>query len=310
MGCKSKRRDFLKQSVYMGAGLLGLGYMGGVSEVVSIGSSKPASSSELFPEANPKAKSRVVIHRNDRVRGTKGDIDVDVMSHMLDAALQRLTGAGSSQEAWRHFCRPKDVVGIKVNCLAGKGLSTHPELVEAIVVGLRSAGVKEHNIIIWDRLTEDLKRAGFKVNMKGKGVRCYGNDAPGADYERRLTDGQTAVLAKQLVNLLEHDRPEVQHCVWEALVELAQAGAPVTHRPRDETSHGEAVRRWRAYWEQFERQRVSEPRAASYMKMARSLESAGKKSVAAARYRRVISEFPSSSAAEEARRRLLAIESD
>ena len=162
---------------------MGLGYTNGVTDALTMVSSK----SSVNSNSPHKGKSRVVIYQDDRVRGGSGDIDREIVLRMLDSALQRLTGAGSSQEAWRHFCAPKDIVGIKVNCLAGKGLSTHPELVEAIVTGLRSAGVKEENIIIWDRLTEDLKRAGFQVNMNGRGIRCYGNDAPGADYERQLT---------------------------------------------------------------------------------------------------------------------------
>ncbi|UCE18661.1 MAG: DUF362 domain-containing protein [Gemmatimonadota bacterium] len=179
MDFDDRRRDFLKQSAYMGGGLLGFGSAGGVSNFLSRAS--------LSLRAASEPKSRVVILQNDRVRGKNGEIDKDVLRHMLDVALGRLTGAGSARMAWGHFCTPKDVVGIKVNCLAGKGLSTHPELVEGIVAGLTSAGIKEKNIIIWDRLTEDLKRAGFQINMNGNGVRCYGTDAPGADYERQLT---------------------------------------------------------------------------------------------------------------------------
>jgi uncharacterized protein (DUF362 family) len=79
------------------------------------------------------------------------------------------------------------VVGIKVSCLAGTGLSTHPELALAIVEGIRSAGVEEDHIIVWDRLSGDLRRAGFEIRTQGPGIRCYGTDSPGAGYEAELT---------------------------------------------------------------------------------------------------------------------------
>jgi uncharacterized protein (DUF362 family) len=109
------------------------------------------------------------------------------MDRMLEAALLTLTGAPSAAEAWRRFVHPGDILGVKVNCLAGRGLSTHPELVRAMVRGLQSAGIAGERIIIWDRLSEDLQRAGYTLKMNGKGPRCYGNDTPGADYERDLT---------------------------------------------------------------------------------------------------------------------------
>lgn len=183
MGFDGDRREFFKQSVYWGAGLLGLRQLRELTD--------PASATSVshlpHPEPPGQTRSRVVICRDDRVRDSRGSLERSVISSMIDAALQRLTGADSSRRAWSHFFGPEDVVSIKVNCLAGKGLSTHPEMVEGIVEGLRSAGVRERNILIWDRLSEDLKRAGFKINIHGKGVRCYGTDAPGANYESRLT---------------------------------------------------------------------------------------------------------------------------
>jgi hypothetical protein len=131
-----------------------------------------------------------------------------------------------------------------------------------------------------------------------------------ADSDRRLTDGQTVQLAKRLLDLLERDRAEVQHAAWQALLGLSPSGAPVADRPRDAESLCEEVRRWRAHWDQFEVQRVLEPRAGSYLSMARKLEPVGKKKPAAGRYRGVIEDFPGTSAAAEAHRRLLAIGSD
>jgi hypothetical protein len=131
-----------------------------------------------------------------------------------------------------------------------------------------------------------------------------------ADTNKRLTDGQKVQLARRLVDLLEQDRPEVQRVAWRALCNIAPRGAPITDRPRDEASLREAARSWRTHWEQFELENLVEPRAGSYLNMARRLEAVGKKKTAAIRYRRVIEDFPTSSAAAEARRRLHAMGTD
>lgn len=64
-------------------------------------------------------------------------------------------------------------VGIKLNCLAGRGLSPGVELVYALTDLLLKAGVSE--IIIFERTERELKKAGFKINM-GSGVKVMGND--------------------------------------------------------------------------------------------------------------------------------------
>jgi uncharacterized protein (DUF362 family) len=80
---------------------------------------------------------------------------------------------------------PKDRVGIKVNTL---GLTTQPAVVDAIVAGLRQAGVPARNIIIWDRFDVELSAAGFKLNKSSSGVQCYGTDTVryGSGYESQI----------------------------------------------------------------------------------------------------------------------------
>ena len=56
-------------------------------------------------------------------------------------ALVAATGAGSAERSLASLFRPSDVVGLKVNCLAGRRLSPRVELVEALVELLAAAGV-------------------------------------------------------------------------------------------------------------------------------------------------------------------------
>ena len=43
------------------------------------------------------------------------------------------------------------MVGLKVNALGGRGLSSNPHLVEAICERLQEAGIKASDIVVWDR---------------------------------------------------------------------------------------------------------------------------------------------------------------
>lgn len=121
-------------------------------------------------------KSRVVRVRNGKVFTEKKEADSAVALSMLTAGMLRLTGESSPDRAWKALFRPDDRVGIKVNALGGRQIATRPGVVAAVVAGLASAGVPEENIIIWDRLTGELERAGYAINTSPGGVKCFGTD--------------------------------------------------------------------------------------------------------------------------------------
>jgi len=128
--------------------------------------------------------SRVVIVRNPQVIAESGTINTGVLTKMVGAGVKTACDKPTPSDAWRSLFGPNDVVGIKVNCL---GLSSHPELVDAIVEGLKSAGVKEEYIIIWDKTNRDLERAGFTINTGKTGVKCCGTNALQGGYEPEPT---------------------------------------------------------------------------------------------------------------------------
>ena len=116
------------------------------------------------------------------VAGYPGTFDLDSLARdgvagMLSSSMCTLTGERDVVRAWRRLFGENDVVGIKLNCLAGRGLSPHPVLVEAIVDGLVLAGVSADKIIIWDRTDEDLRRAGYDIRTSRPGPLCYGTNA-------------------------------------------------------------------------------------------------------------------------------------
>jgi uncharacterized protein (DUF362 family) len=130
------------------------------------------------------AKSRVAIARDALLRGTGSTMDSGRMLKLLDRAMQALFDRDHPAEAWRKLVRPGETVGLKVNTLGGRGISTNPQLAEAVCERLQEAGIKPGDIVIWDRDSEELERAGFHLSTDGNRVQCYGTDRAG--YEEEL----------------------------------------------------------------------------------------------------------------------------
>lgn len=138
----------------------------------------------LIPNpGSAERKSRVVIARDAKLRGSGSSLDGDRLMKLLDRAVQSFYGLDSPLEAWKRVAKPGEVVGLKVNCLAGRGASTSVKLVETIVERLQQAGVRD--IVVWDRLDSDLESVGFRPGSKQRGVRYIGNDSAG--YEGVLS---------------------------------------------------------------------------------------------------------------------------
>ncbi|MCX7918256.1 MAG: DUF362 domain-containing protein [bacterium] len=161
------RREFLRNSMLTSIGLV----TGGNSLLFS-----------LFSQLS-RLKSRVVIYRNDKVFSKQGTLDFQVLQQMVNQSILRLTGLTTLRDAWGKFFSRRDIVGIKVNTLAGKQLSTHPELALAIAYSLRDAGLPANQIIIFDRQNNELQTAGYQLNYSRTGIRCYGTDTSGIGYE-------------------------------------------------------------------------------------------------------------------------------
>lgn len=144
--------------------------------------------------------SRVAVTRKPEDFPAGGKVDSGAAGRLLDEALRRLFDVNDSREGLRELFRPGDTVGIKVNCLSGRKMSTHPELAYAVAGMLEKAGVAADNIIIWDRADGDLKRAGFELN-RGGGVKVYGVDSSGYASElivHRSIGSLTAKIMEQV----------------------------------------------------------------------------------------------------------------
>ena len=125
--------------------------------------------------------STVACARREKiVPSASGMLDSALLASMLGSAVARSVGTASPEEAFRKLFRPTDVVGIKVNTLAGRGLSSRPEVVAQLVTWLGKARIPAERIVIWDRSDRELSAAGFHLNRASNGVRCFGTND---DYE-------------------------------------------------------------------------------------------------------------------------------
>lgn len=92
---------------------------------------------------------------------TDGKADFDAAYEMVKQSLLELTGEKELPKAWLQFVTPQDVIGIKVNPIAGKLLSTSHAVTHAIIKQLEEAGIPRDKLVIWDRRQESLDDAGY-----------------------------------------------------------------------------------------------------------------------------------------------------
>jgi len=133
-------------------------------------------------------RSKVVVVKSAKVISSSGKVDQSLLSEMVRRGLCKLTLESKPEDALRHFFSPQDQVGLKVNCLAGKMASTHPEVALVCANLLKDSGIKTKDIIIWDRSASELQEVGFPLNSNGDGFRCQGTDSPGIGYSEDLVD--------------------------------------------------------------------------------------------------------------------------
>jgi uncharacterized protein (DUF362 family) len=138
------------------------------------------------PPAPASAPSRpvVAVARRPGLLGARASLDPGKLADGLGVALSRATGEPSPVDGLRRLFEPTDVVGIKVNTLGGRGVSTRPEVALKLASWLQAAGVSADRILIWDRTDRELRAAGYRLTA-GPGVRVRGTNE---DWDRALTE--------------------------------------------------------------------------------------------------------------------------
>jgi len=153
---KTTRRAFLKDSAVLAGGTALLGGAGWSRRALG-----------RAPD------SRVVsVAASDMLVDTK--YNPDAVSRAFEAGMKELAGQKTAADAWASLFSPNDVVGIKINCVGAPRISSSLASINATIAGLKSAGVKENNIIIWDRADREFQKTGLTINKSTAGVRVMG----------------------------------------------------------------------------------------------------------------------------------------
>ncbi len=130
------------------------------------------------------------------------------------AAIRAATGARTATTGLAAIFSPADVIGIKVNCLAGPRLSPRIELVRALARALHDAGIPAKQIIVFERSTREIRRAGYPIDHPGGPFRITGIDnayfpeiavsgSIGSLYARLVVETCTALISFGVVK--DHD---------------------------------------------------------------------------------------------------------
>lgn len=116
------------------------------------------------------------------------EINPSVWKKLIERGLQLLTDEKDTSLAIKKIFRSSDRVGIKINTISGKMLTTIPSCSLSLASVLLSGGLSPDNIFIWDRTNSELRKAGYTLNYSGKGVKIFGTDTYGVSYDDELVE--------------------------------------------------------------------------------------------------------------------------
>jgi uncharacterized protein (DUF362 family) len=138
--------------------------------------SSKADASKLGMPGPYRGRVVAVEHPNSIVSGA---YQAEPVQQMVRKGIMELTGAPDVTAAWRVFVEPGDIIGIKVNPVGAPRVISAPEVLREIIAGLRSAGLKNSDIVVYDRYRAQFFKAGFDKWLP-EGVRT---SSAAEDYE-------------------------------------------------------------------------------------------------------------------------------
>lgn len=132
---------------------------------------------------NKKAK---VVEVHSACLTANGQIDSARAIEMFKTAFDKLSSTGLGDDFLEQLFPVGTNIGIKINTLAGRMLSTSPVLVYALADVLRQVGHDKKRITIWDRRETELKRAGYKIQTSSSDYLCFATDTAGVGFDGRI----------------------------------------------------------------------------------------------------------------------------
>jgi len=130
--------------------------------------------------------SKVIIVKGKGAVNEGGHLDQIRIASMYEKGIQSLFGTRQAKEGLLSLFKKNDKVGIKINTIGGRKLSSRPETSFPLANLLADCGLTKKNIIIWDRTNRELKEAGYHLNINHDNFRIFATDTNGVGYESQL----------------------------------------------------------------------------------------------------------------------------
>lgn len=154
------RRRFLELTGAAGSAALAAGYLGrgrALAEKPEVPA--PRSGEPAVADFKPWREAGRVIQVTDEraMLGLHKYPQPEPVKAMVARAVCTLTGKKTPEEAWAALVEPHEVIGLKPNGLGGRLNATSKELIDAVIAGLLSIGVKPGNIVVWEQFDRYLR---------------------------------------------------------------------------------------------------------------------------------------------------------
>lgn len=181
--------------------LLRWGVLGGLGAVIS-----PANSAEARPRVRPDQiphlsgiadvgsmvrgfgwnhRGLVVSAHADGVYSMVSPTpNASLTQKMLDSIMMRLSGESTAEKAWGSMFGPGDRVGVLFDELGNHRTRTRPAVIQAVLHGLKLAGVTPAQTVLWCMYSRSLPALGYTINVQGPGLKIIGADQIG--YEKNI----------------------------------------------------------------------------------------------------------------------------
>jgi hypothetical protein len=109
---------------------------------------------------------RVVAGGSDACVDTAtGAANAEVVREMMGRGMRSLTRTNTTEEAWRRFFTPADIVGIKVNCGGYPYCISAYEIVAEVVRQLTGIGVPVSQIYVYERFQNQLDEVNYAPHL-------------------------------------------------------------------------------------------------------------------------------------------------
>jgi Domain of unknown function (DUF362) len=138
---------------------------------------------------------RVIKVKSDKcVDTTTNTANDEVVREMMAQGMRTLTGAASTEDAWRRFFAPTDVVGIKVNCGGYPNCISAYEIVGETVRQLTGIGVPVSQIYVYERFQNQMDECNYAAHLP-QGVQTVAAERANRNTDNSGYDPETYLEA-------------------------------------------------------------------------------------------------------------------